>query len=194
MNYYRTLNEGFDKFVSEALDERPKNTRTFLGESKQLDEDVLEEAKTVTSYYINDKEVNEAKWKAVLASYDIELTSDQQKQLDVGDGREVKVEGTDFAGAKKTLALKKVTKEIKDSSKNIFGKIADGVKSAKADRMVKKATDASGSVRSDYKLTVSEKDGKFPLKLGDKVIAIFPNKTTVESVIGILQSSFDALE
>lgn len=191
MNYYRTLNEGFDKFVSEQLDEEVsapelKNERSFLAESRQPTR--LTEEKFVVNYSINGKSVNKDKWDKTLGAYDITITADQQKELDAG--KEITVKGSDYAGTETEFKLKAERQKIEDTKKGQSWGERRAEK--RSDKLLKKSTDASGAVRSDYKLTISQKDGKFPLKLGDKVIAVYPDATTVDSVITILKQQFDA--
>lgn len=184
-NYYRTLNEGFDKYINEMLGEQPKNTRTYLGESAIITEDILDEEKYIINYSIDGKNISEDKWNNTLASLDIKLTADQKKELDAG--KEIKVKGSDYTGTEKEITLRTEKKKIQDDSKSSGG-IIGKIKNIKTNRLAKKSMDAAGEVRSDYKLSVSMQGDKPKLQLGDKVIAVYPNLQTLNNVITSLKN------
>lgn len=192
-NYYRTLNEGLDKYINEVLGEQPKNTRTYLGESIAINEDILDEEKYIINYSIDDKNVSEDKWNNTLAALDIKLTADQNKELDAG--KAIKVKGADYTGTEKEITLKKERKNIQDDSKSggklsgLIGKVKD----VKTNILAKKAMDATGDVRSDYKLSASKQGDKVKLQLGDKVIAVYPNLQVITNVVTSLQNQIKSI-
>lgn len=182
-NFYRTLNEGLDKYIRETLDEQPKNTRIYLNESRQLNEE-----KYTLDYSIDGKSISKDKWTKTLAALDIKLTADQEKELN--SGKEIKIKGSDYTGTEKEITLKIEKKEIQDDSKSGGGLISK-IKDAKTNKLAKKSMDAAGDVRSDYKLSVSMQGDKAKLQLGDKVIAVYPNLQILNNVVTSLKNQIE---
>ena len=131
MNYYRELNEGFDRYVAKEL-----------GESELLTEDVLNEAnpfKAVanflrgvsedTTYILDGETVTKDQFQGGIKLWGIQFTDQQLKKLKLGD--EVSVEGTDKKSHTFQMITKKITRNDKRNTKtsqanvSLSGKLSD---------------------------------------------------------------------
>ena len=183
MNYYNILNEGLNTYINEALDEHPKNTRTYLTESKQLNEE-----KYIVKYYLDGDEVDKESWDNYIKTWKVKLTREQQTKLNGGQELEV-TEARN--GSKHTIKM--IQSKIEDTTKK--GTRAERRAEKKQDKLANKSIDATGEVRSDYKLAVSiGNDGKkAKLQLGDKVIAVYPDLQVLGNVVATLKNQIDRL-
>ena len=179
-NYYRTLNEGLDKYINEVLEEKPaSNNRVYLKESRQLNE-----AQYIIRYYIDNDKVSKEDWDQYLKTWKVTLDQDSQNKLN----NEQEIEVTEARNkSKHKIRIEK--EEVVDTTKE--GSRDERKANKKADKLAKRSMDKTGEVRSDYKLSVSMQGEKAKLQLGDKIIAVYPSLQILNNVVKSLTNQID---
>ena len=191
MNYYRTLNEGLNKYIERELGEEE--------EEEILDEGIFDKLHNkVTNdhfYYVNEVELGKDKkaekqfWSIVNKT---NITQKQRKDLEAqaqgtSSSKPIVAQGKDAKGKEKqysfeiTTQAKSFTKEQNKAEKQ----------ATKIQKEVSKMKDTpSGALNSKYVFTVeTDKKGKIGVKLGDKTLITYPNKDTAKIALeNILKS------
>ncbi len=182
MNYYRTLNEGLDRYVERELREDNEEV---------LDEGIFDNIKDkVTNdrfYYVNgtligsDSKAEKSFWSLVNSTNLTKKEKERLKSQGNRVGKPFEAKGKDKEGKEITYTFeitiqpKKVTKQNKEARK----------KEEKRKEEIKKTTDTKGNLNSKYKLTSNINDkGEITLKLGDTELATYPNKEVALKAIG----------
>lgn len=202
MNYYRILNEGLDRYVERELreekDERilnedVKNTRSFLGKASlneaKLDEanpfkaigNLLKGIKESAIYLFDGKQVSKEQFQSGISFYGLDLTSQQQKNLELGT--ELKVKGNDSKDH--TLQIRSTTtdrtdrKNAKEADKNINkeGQLSDDGKIS-----VEKIKSTNGTIQ--YALVLGK----------SKRLTLYPSYDILKQAIEYLINSFKGIK